>query len=130
MGALELVSPANKDRPDSRAAFVSKCQSYVQEGIGLVVIDVVTERRANLHNELVERLHERAFVEADLYAVAYRPARQADQNQLEIWPHVLHVGHALPAVPLWLRGGPWIAVDLEATYVRTCNEQRISVNGA
>ena len=109
---------------------MSKCQSYLQEGIGLALIDVVTERKANLHNELVERLHERAFVEADLYAVAYRPARHADQNQLEIWPHRLQVGDVLPTVALWLRGGPCVPVDLEASYVRTCDEQRISLNGA
>src|SRR5215208_6458129 len=36
VGAVELVSPANKDRPSHRDAFVSKCQAYVQNGIGLV----------------------------------------------------------------------------------------------
>ena len=28
-GAVELVSPANKDRPASREAFVSKCAAYL-----------------------------------------------------------------------------------------------------
>jgi hypothetical protein len=27
-GAIELVSPANKDRPDQREAFLSKCETY------------------------------------------------------------------------------------------------------
>src|SRR5258708_654126 len=51
-GAIELVSPANKDRPAHRDAFVSKCVTYLQEGVGLVIADVVTDWRANLHNEL------------------------------------------------------------------------------
>jgi len=32
----------------------------------------------------------------------------------------------LPVLPLWLRGGLSLRVDLEATYERTCREQRIS----
>jgi hypothetical protein len=55
-GAIELVSPANKDRAGHRDAFVSKCASYVQSGIGLVLVDVVTERHANLHAALLDRL--------------------------------------------------------------------------
>jgi hypothetical protein len=45
VGAVELVSPGNKDRPETRRAFAAKCSSYLQLGIGLVVVDVVTERR-------------------------------------------------------------------------------------
>src|SRR5262245_22271836 len=36
-GAVELVSPANKDRPAHREAFVSKCETYLRQGIGLVL---------------------------------------------------------------------------------------------
>jgi hypothetical protein len=56
VGAVELVSPANKDRASHREAFVTKCASYLQQGIGLVIADVVTERRANLHAELLARV--------------------------------------------------------------------------
>src|SRR5579871_349281 len=55
-GAVELVSPANKDRPLHREAFVSKCGTYLQAGVGLVLVDVVTERQADLHRELLLRL--------------------------------------------------------------------------
>src|SRR5205085_11726364 len=50
VAAIELVSPANKDRDDHRRAFAIKCASYLVRGIGLVLIDVVTTRQANLHN--------------------------------------------------------------------------------
>ncbi|NJR68413.1 MAG: DUF4058 family protein [Synechococcales cyanobacterium CRU_2_2] len=53
--AIELASPANKDRLQQRNAFVSKCETYLREGIGLVIVDVVTTRQANLHQELLER---------------------------------------------------------------------------
>src|SRR5580704_16184484 len=41
-GAVELVSPSNKDRPESRDAFTSKCAAFAQQGIGLIVVDIVT----------------------------------------------------------------------------------------
>jgi len=49
VAAIELVSPANKDRPDHRRAFLLKCAGYLQERIALIVVDIVTERQQNLH---------------------------------------------------------------------------------
>ena len=51
-GAIELLSPSNKDRPDNRDAFVNKCAAYLQQGLGLVVVDVVTDRHSDWHGEL------------------------------------------------------------------------------
>ena len=56
VGAIELVSPANKDRPSHRDAFVTKCQAFIQNGVGLVMVDITTERTANLHHALLTRL--------------------------------------------------------------------------
>src|SRR4051812_37995966 len=53
LAAIELVSPRNKDRPAARRAFGVKCASYLNQGIGLIVVDIITERHANLHNEIV-----------------------------------------------------------------------------
>jgi hypothetical protein len=131
-GAIELVSPANKDRPSHRAAFVSKCAAYLQEGIGLIVVDVVTDRHGNLHEELLARLQAptSSAPPAELYAAAYHPVRRGDENQLDIWPERLELGRELPSLPLWLRGGPCLAVNLEAAYQRTCQEQRVLATGA
>ncbi len=124
VGAIELVSPGNKDRPETRRAFAHKCASYLQAGVGLVVVDVVTERLANLHDELAERLdwpddtHFNA--EMSLYVVSYRPSkREPGGDQIEAWPVPLTLGEALPVVPLPLRGGPTLPLDLEATYTET-----------
>jgi hypothetical protein len=130
-GAVELVSPANKDRPEHRDAFVSKCAAYVQQGHGLAVVDVVTERHASLHAALLNRLMTGAAprVTADLYAVAYRPVRRNDESQFDTWEEELAVGRPLPTLPLWLPGGVSVPIDLEATYTRTCREQRIPPDG-
>src|SRR5262249_54298136 len=76
VAAIELVSPANKDRPDHRRDFVVKCASYLQQSVSLVVVDVVTERHNNLHVELMQflemplEIHQAA--DRPVYAVAYR----------------------------------------------------------
>src|SRR5262249_54377501 len=53
VAVVELVSPANKDRADARAAFAAKTAAFLQRGVGVVMVDVVTVRHANLHDELV-----------------------------------------------------------------------------
>ncbi len=128
-GAIELVSPANKDRAEQCEAFAAKCAAYVQQGIGLVIVDVVTNRRANLHDLLVSRLNpagSSAPTDADLYAAAYRPVERDDDTTLDIWIESLAVGSTLPTLPLWLRGGLCMLIDLAATYEQTCREQRMS----
>ncbi|MBI1926911.1 DUF4058 family protein [Candidatus Poribacteria bacterium] len=130
-GAIELVSPANKDRQAHCDAFVSRCETYLQGGIGLVVVDVVTVRKANLHDQLLLRLAapEISRMNTELYAVSYRPVERDGQPSLDVWQETLAVGRSLPTMPLWLRGTLCLPVELDATYARTCQEQRIPVNG-
>ena len=131
VGAIEIVSPSNKDRPASRDAFVSKCAAYLQEGIGLVIVDIVTERRSNLHDAILARLDngDTPPLGAELYAVAYHPVERDGRSEFDLWTNELCLGQPLPQVPLWLRGGFLVPVDLEAAYMRTCREQRIPSGG-
>ena len=128
VGAIELVSPANKDRTSHRDAFVSKCETYLRQGVGLVIIDIVTNRKINLHNQLLAHLVDgQDELSADLYAVGYRAVERSGQPHLDIWPEGLAVGQALPeSVPFWLRGELYIPLDLHQTYERTCQELRIA----
>ena len=96
----------------------------------MVIIDIVTERHFNLHNELV-RLgrHDDRFLMPDdqtIYAVAYRPVHRRGQDLVDIWKHPLVVGQPLPRLPLALRGtGVMISLDLEATYTIACRRARL-----
>jgi hypothetical protein len=132
VGAIELVSPANKDRPAHRDAFVAKRETYLQQGMGLVVVDVVTGRRANLHDEFLARLRDvgASRLDTELYAVAYRPVQHDGEPHLDMWQETLAVGRSLPTMPLWLRGTLCLPVVLDRTYARTCRGQRIMVDGA
>ena len=128
VAAVELVSPANKDRDAHRRAFAIKCASYFGQGIGLVVIDIVTSRQANLHNETMRLLgHGEKFAMADapLYAVAYRPMVRADEEQVDVWPMPLAVGQALPTMPLALDAELCLPLDLEGSYTVACQRRRL-----
>jgi hypothetical protein len=129
VGAIELVSPGNQDRPETRQAFVAKCAAYLQQGIGLVVVDVVTERQANLHNELIRHLQQpdefALPVSALLYATSYGPRRLKNGDQIELWLETLSLGRPLPTMPLALLGVGPVPVDLDGTYQRTCEDSRL-----
>ena len=121
VGVIELVSPGNKDRATERHSFVAKCVAYLRRGIGLVIIDVVTERLANLHNELLAAIGlpgTPTLGDAPTYVAGYRPVhrRTTHANEIEVWPYPAVVGQPIPPVPLGLRGGPTILLDLEGTY--------------
>jgi hypothetical protein len=120
VGAIELVSPSNKDRPAARRAFAIKCLNYLNSGIGLIVVDVVTERRANLHDQMAELIvgnAPRFPGTPSIYAAAYRPFRRSDRALVGVWPVALTVGDPLPVLPLWLREiEEPVRVDLEAAY--------------
>lgn len=129
VGAIELVSPANKDRPETRDAFVSKCAGYLQQAIGLIVVDLVTNRKADLHAELLKRVTGVTAPRSELWAAAYRPWQTLEQTSLQAWHHALALGSPLPTLPFWLKNGPCIRVDLDATYMRTLQEQRMLTAG-
>jgi hypothetical protein len=127
VAAIELVSPANKDRGAHRQAFVVKCASYLAQGVSLVIIDIVTSRQVNLHNELLRLLgHGEALpAEVLLYAVAYRPIVRAQAEQIEVWPAPLSLGQPLPVLPLALNAELCLPLDLETTYEAACRRRRL-----
>jgi hypothetical protein len=127
VAAVELVSPANKDRPATRQAFAIKCASYLQEGVALVVVDMVTERRDSLHEELMNllRLEEPGPGPGPLYAVAYRTAKDKEAWRMETWPTSLTIGTPLPTMPLWITADLAIPLQLEETYELTCQTVNI-----
>lgn len=128
VSAVELVSPRNKDRAESRRNFAIKCASYLRQGVGLTIVDIVTSRRANLHNELITLLeHSSEFLlqEAPQYAVSYQPVLAEDDAEIRIWHETLAVNHPLPTLPLALDKGQTVPLDLEETYEQTCRRMRL-----
>ena len=126
---VELVSPRNKDCPESRVAFAAKSGAYLERGIGLITLDIVTNQSFNLHNELLPilGLDSTYAMSNDVvpYAMAYRPIRRDETNQIDVWPVELSVGGSLPLLPLALKRFRPVRLDLEAAYEEACRWSRL-----
>jgi hypothetical protein len=129
VAAIELVSPGNKDRPAQRRAFATKCASYLYQGVSLIIVDIVTNRRANLHNELLRVMEAdetwQLSPDASLYTVAYRPLRRETGDMIDFWRSVLALDQPLPTLPLSLSADLVIPVELETTYTESCRAKRL-----
>lgn len=127
--AVELLSPSNKDRPSSRRVFITKCASYLNQGVSLVLVDVVTERLANLHTELIQYLQVNGEgpwqSPTSLYTVSYHLVLKDGKNHLEMWREPLAIGSPLPTMPLWLEADYYVPLDLETSYTATLKSLRL-----
>ena len=129
VAAIELVSPSNKDRPESRRLFVNKCAGLLQAGVSVVIVDVVANRDANLYSELLNAVGRFDPAVTDppqgIYAAACRtrPAKQGEA--LETWYHPLAVGQPLPTLPVWLTDRLAVPLELEPIYEETLRALRI-----
>ncbi len=95
-----------------------------------LIVDVVTPREANLHEELFDTLEVKSRrsvwrSSTGLYAVAYRAVTSRKRPRVEAWPEPLTLGHKLPVLPLWLSLDLCLPVSLEVSYQTTCQSLRI-----
>ena len=128
VAAVELISPGNKDRPETRRAFAAKCASYLQQAVGLIIVDTVTSRQGNLHNELVRVMESPvrfAVTETALYSAAYRPIRDSSAQSIEVWTKPLSVGRTMPTMPLAIDKDIVLPLDLESTYMVARQRRRM-----
>jgi hypothetical protein len=126
VAVIEFVSPANKDRPESRDSFVAKCAALLRKGVAVSVIDLVTIRRFNLYAQLM------TFVghpdpgmtpeEPPIYAASCRWVTKGTRARLEAWSHKVTIGQPLPTLPLWLADSLVVPLDLEPSYEQACHD--------
>ncbi len=126
VAAIEIVSPANKDRPDHRNVFVAKCTALLQKGVAVNIVDLVTVKHFNLYPELLAVIGHNDPTLGDppphLYAASCRWTRQGKRTLLEAWSHVLTLAEPLPTLPLWLSADLVIPLDLEQNYEQACSD--------
>ena len=122
VAAIELVSPRNKDRPVSRATYLSRYLGYLIEGANLLLVDVHPRPTGfsfadRIGEEL--RLENQPSLPPPL-AASYRVGEPAASGGrlLAVWRRPLSPGAALPPLPLPLTTAQAVSVDLEQTYLR------------
>ena len=121
VAALELISPRNKDRPESRSVYLHRYLSYLQESVHLLLVDV-HRRPVNFSfaDALDQELHISLPSLPAPQAVAYRVGEPAPRGGrlVAIWRRPLSVGQPLPTMALPLTVHTAIPVNLEETYLR------------
>jgi hypothetical protein len=129
VGAIELVSRKNKDRPGRRRSFVAKCAGLLERGVSVVILDIVTDRHFNLHNQLMDLLGVAGSVlladDVWIYASAYGPVKRDGRTELDVWAEPCVVGAALPTMPLRLAEDLVVPVEFEATYQEICQRRKL-----
>jgi hypothetical protein len=129
VAAVEIVSPANKDRPENRRAFVAKCAALLQKRVCVSLVDLVTTRQFNLYTDLLDLFGQSDPAFSPLppatYAVTCRGHKVGGKPRFETWAYPLLVGQKLPTLPIWLTEDLAISLDLEASYEETCRVLRI-----
>lgn len=129
VAAIEIVSPSNKDRPETRGTFVSKVAALLKHDICVSIVDVVTTSDFNLYAELMKFLESTDPALGDepppIYAVTVRMRYEGRRRMMDNWYHPLVLGQPLPSLPVWLKETWAISLDLEASYEETCRTLRI-----
>ncbi len=127
VAAIELVSPANKDRPEHRRAFAAKCASLLKRCVCVSLVDLVTNRDFNLYRETLEQLGQTIDAESSPVYAATSRYRTVDQRlRFESWAYPLAIGQRLPNLPIWLANDLVVGLDLDAAYEETCQSLRIA----
>jgi hypothetical protein len=126
VAAIEIVSPAIKDRPEHRNVFVAKCVMLLQKGVAVSIVDLVTVKHFNLYVELLAAIGHTDPTLGDtsphLYAASCRWTRQGKRTLLEAWSHVLTLEEPLPTLPLWLSTDLVVPLNLEQSYEQACSD--------
>jgi hypothetical protein len=130
VAAVEFVSPANKDRPEHRQAFVAKCVAMLQKNVCVAIVDLVTTRTANLYGEMLEVLGRTdSLLEPEppgIYAVSCRTRSVKHSPQFETWFYPFVLGQPLPDLPIWLEDDLHVMLELDGAYEDTCRTLRIA----
>jgi hypothetical protein len=114
---IEIVSPANKDRPSSVGDFVEKLCSALRQGCHLLVVDLFPPGPSDpqgTHAALWSYFDPEDYVlpPGQPLTLAAYVAGALPEGHLE---HVA-VGDPLPEMPLFLTARAYVSVPLEATY--------------
>jgi hypothetical protein len=125
VAAIEIVSPANKDRQQTRELFAGKVVALLQQGVAVSIVDLVTARRGSMYANLLTLLGhvdpQLAPTPSQLYAVSLRTGKPpGGRSRLDAWYYPMLLGLPLPTIPIWLNEELRVMLPLESSYEETC----------
>jgi hypothetical protein len=124
IAAIELVSPRNKVRADSKETYSNRYLGYLRLGVHLMLVDVLPRPKGFSFSDVITR-----GLGLDLpplpppFAASYRvgevvPVGEDMGSLVGLWRRPLPVGQPLPTLPLPLTVHQAVPIDLEETYQR------------
>jgi len=124
IAALELVSPRNKDRADSKGTYGIRYLGYLRLGVHLMLVDVLPRPKGySFSDAITSSLGMELPPLPPPFAAAYRvgevvPVGDDMGSLVGLWRRPLRVGQPLPTLPLPLSVHYAVMIDLEQTYHR------------
>ncbi len=128
IAAIELVSPRNKDRADSKETYTNRYLGYLRLGVHLLLVDVLPRpRKFSFADAITAGLGIDPPPLPAPFAVVYRagePVPVGDDmgSRVAVWHRPLEVGQPLPTLPLPLNVHQAVVIDLEQTYQRAAEQ--------
>jgi hypothetical protein len=119
---LEIVSPGNKSSRAALRAFVEKSMEILQQGIHLLVVDILppTPRDPQgMHKAIWDEVEEEPFElppGKPLTLAAYVAGDVLTGIETTAYVELIGVGDSLPDMPAYLERNGYIPVPLEPTY--------------
>jgi hypothetical protein len=116
---LEIVSPANKDRPEHVEEFAAKVESAIDQGVHVLFLDLFAPGKhdpGGMHGAVLSRLHPSATPPTAPSNEPLAFVSYAAGPTVETHIERAAFGAELPTMPLFLTPEKFINVPLEATY--------------
>jgi hypothetical protein len=95
------------------------------------MVDILAPPFFNLHNQLLEALDIKiGYIKEDketpLYCSTYHQIlNEENKPAIEFWRYSLKVGALLPKLPLFITSEIAVPVNLEQTYMESCDELKV-----
>ncbi|MGH7173556.1 MAG: DUF4058 family protein [Gemmataceae bacterium] len=124
IAAIEIVSPRNKDRADSKETYTNRYLGYLHLGVHLMLVDVLPRPKGfSFSDAITTSLGMELPPLPPPFAAAYRvgeviPVGEDMGSLVACWRRPLRVGQPLPVLPLPLSVHRAVVIDLEETYHR------------
>jgi hypothetical protein len=118
IAAVEIVSPRNKDRPDSRERYARRYYGYLRQGVHLLLVDCLPRPAGFSFADIVAAEVGLALPATPVpFAFSFRVGEPIPEGTLlAYWRRPLAVGEPLPTIQLALTVHEAVPVNLEHTY--------------
>lgn len=116
---IEIISPGNKDTPNSIRAFTTKMAELMYHGVNLIVVDPFPPSARDpqgMHKAIWDGIADAPF---ELPADKRLTAAGYCAETLTGYVEPFAVGDAVPDVPLFVSGERYVPCPLEASYQAT-----------